>query len=136
MFESKKYKMFIINFFRGQPFFVVGQIFGCSCTMKFSIRWECPSPLNVFTIHYLKLKLTKIYGCEYCNFETTEKCDLLIHRKNDHEDQFENGSESENEESDDDYSSRPTYQCTLCTRVSHFAHFSTNLFAPKIRQSL
>ena len=68
----------------------------------------------------LKLKLTKIYACEYCNFESTEKCVLLIHRKNDHADQFENESESENEESDDDYSSRPTYQCDLCTYSSTY----------------
>ena len=38
----------------------------------------------------LKLKLTKIFACDNCNFETTEKCDLLIHRKNAHTDQFEN----------------------------------------------
>ena len=63
----------------------------------------------------LKLKLTKIYACDNCNFETTEKCDLLIHRKNAHADQFENESES-----DDDYSSRPTYQCDLCTYNSTY----------------
>ena len=52
------------------------------------------------------MKLTKTYFCDACDFETSEKSNQLIHRKNDHE--------SESEESDDEFSSRPMYQCDRC----------------------
>ena len=60
----------------------------------------------------LKLKITRVFACDECDFETTEKHNLIIHRKNDHDNQLEN--ESENEDSDDEYLNRPIYQCDRC----------------------
>ena len=51
---------------------------------------------------HLKLNITRIYACDSGDFETNANFDLLILRKNDHEDPFE--KESENEKSDDEYS--------------------------------
>ena len=55
-----------------------------------------------------KLKLTRTYCCDSCDFDTSEKCNLLIHRKNDH------ANESESEDSEDEFLSRPIYQCDRC----------------------
>ena len=57
------------------------------------------------------MKHNRVFACDECDFETGEKDNLVSHRKNDHENNFEN--ESETADSDDDYG--PTYRCDLCT---------------------